>query len=273
MFQIRLSLCLLFLSLLVLPAFAARRETGFLNRTVTVGKTTYRYQVYVPLEWSKEKKWPVILFLHGAGERGEDGLLQTDVGIGTAIRRRMERFPCIVVLPQCRKNRWWTEPEMEAQALKALEQSIKEFNGDPQRVYLTGLSMGGYGTWSIAAKWPGKFAALAPICGGIRRPAVASTAPENASSEFAADPYAAAAQKIGRTPVWVFHGGADPIVPVTESRKMVEALKSAGGSVKYTEYEGVGHNSWDRAYAEPEFISWLLSQRLDQAKPEPPQSR
>ncbi len=244
------------------PALARRHETGFLNRTVTVDKTEYRYQVYVPTNWSSKQKWPVILFLHGAGERGDDGLVQTEVGIGTVIRRHRDRFSCIVVLPQCRKGVWWTEPAMEAQVLKALDQTLKEFKGDPQRVYLTGLSMGGYGTWATAAKYPGKFAALVPICGGIRLPARVRNAPGMLVVDESSDPYAGTAQKIGKTPVWVFHGEADPTVPVTESRKIVEALKAAGGNVRYNEYEGVGHNSWDKAYAEPDLFPWLLSQRL-----------
>jgi predicted peptidase len=258
-------LLLLSIGIFALPMRARPRETGFLNRTVTVGAATYRYQVYVPTDWSKSKKWPVILFLHGAGERGEDGLIQTEVGLGTAVRRHKARFPCIVVFPQCRKNVWWTDPAMEAQALKALEQTLKEFNGDPERVYLTGISMGGYGTWSIGAKYPGKFAALAPVCGGIRRPAGVRTPSESPAEKAGGDPYAATAQKIGKTPVWVFHGEADPTVPVTESRKMVDALKAVGGNVKYSEYEGVKHNSWDKAYAEPEFLPWLLAQRLNAA--------
>jgi predicted peptidase len=150
---------------------------------------------------------------------------------------------------------------MESRALEALDQSMKEFNGDPARVYLTGLSMGGYGTWSLASKHPGKFAALVPICGGIRPPAAAGATPASASSEASTDPYRVA-QKIGKTPVWIFHGGADTTVPVTESRKMAEALKAVGGSVKYTEYEGVGHNSWDKTYSEPELIPWLFAQHL-----------
>lgn len=246
-------------SFLASTALGEKRNSGFLDRAVTVTSTTYRYQVYVPPEWNKEQKWPVILFLHGAGERGDDGLLQTQVGIGTAIRQKRERFACIVVMPQCGLNRWWTEPEMESMALKTLQAAIQEFNGDRRRVYLTGLSMGGYGMWSLAAKNPGMFAALSPICGGIRPP---RATPPEVLPDPADDPYAAAAQKIGKTPVWVFHGSADPAVPVSESRKMVEALKAAAGNVLYTEYEGVGHNSWDRAYGESDLITWLLSHRL-----------
>ena len=245
---------------LTLFARAGGRETGFLNRTLKAGTATYHYQVYVPPGWSKKQKWPVILFLHGAGERGDDGLIQTEVGIGTAIRRHADRVPAIVVFPQCLKDRWWPEAEMQAQALKALDQSIKEFNGDPARVYLTGISMGGYGTWAIAANNPSRFAALAPVCGGVRPPQRAGLPARALEVTAAGEPYKAIAEKVGNTPVWIFHGGADPVVPVSESRNMAEALKALGRNVRYSEYEGVGHNSWDKAYAEPEFFSWLLSQ-------------
>lgn len=255
---------LLLLVAIMLTGLASAKETGFLDRTVKVGSEIYRYQVYVPANWDKRQKWPVILFLHGAGERGSDGLLQTDVGIGTAIRKKLERFPAIVVMPQCRKEVWWLQPQMEEQALAALEQSVKEFNGDRQRLYLTGLSMGGYGTWGIARNHPGKFAAFAPICAGVRIPDRLRPATNGAKlPDEGADPYAVTAQKVGQTPVWIFHGGDDKVVPVEESRKMNEALKAAGAKVKYTEYPGVGHNSWDKAYAEAEFIAWLLAQKLN----------
>ena len=251
-----------------LTSSARAAETGFLDRTVKIGAENYRYQVYVPRDWSKGRKWAVILFLHGAGERGDDGLVQTEVGIGAAIRRKVDRFPAIVVMPQCRKEQWWTQDAMQEQALKAFEQSVKEFNGDPARFYLTGLSMGGYGTWSIASKHPGKFAALVPICGGIRPPPRVNIPDADKASDPNVDPYAEAARKIGKTPVWIFHGGADPVVPPEESRKMNEALKAAGGDVKYTEYENVGHNSWDKAYAEPELMKWMLGLSLKAASPE-----
>ncbi len=251
--------------LFALPAASRAPETGFLNRTAKVANETYRYQVFVPANWNKNQKWPVILSLHGAGERGDDGLVQTEVGIGTAIRRHVERFPAVVVMPQCRKQVWWTDDAMQQQVLKALEQSVKEFNGDRARLYLTGLSMGGYGTWSLASKHPGKFAALAVVCGGIRRPARAPALEVTKSDDPNVDPYAATGRSIGKTPVWIFHGGADPVVPPDESRKMNEALKAAGGDVKYTEYEKVGHNSWDKAYAEPELMKWMLSHSLKAA--------
>ena len=251
---------------LALPALARTRETGFLNRSLSIGGTVYKYQVYVPTNWNKRKKWPIVLFLHGAGERGDDGLLQTEVGIGSAIRRHSERFPCVIVFPQCRKNVWWIDADMEAQALKALDQSIAEFNGTTNRVYLTGISMGGYGTWQLASKYPGRFAAYIPVCGGIVPPPGVPIPKTLSTGNPASDPYAETAKKVGLTPVWVFHGSADPAVPVSESRKMVEALKAASGNVKYTEYEGVGHNSWDRAYAESDLMPWLLAQESKKEK-------
>lgn len=245
--------------LLAATALSARKETGFLNRSVKVEGATYLYQVYVPPDWSKDKKWPVILFLHGAGERGEDGLAQTDVGIGRAIRMNVARWLAIVVFPQCRRNEWWSRGRtMEAQALAALAAAMKEFRGDPRRVYLTGLSMGGYGSWAFASRNPGKFAALVVICGGVRLPERLRTTGE---SEVA-DPYTDVARKIGKIPVWIFHGDADNIVPIDESRKMNEALKTAGVDVRLTEYEKVGHNSWDRAYGDPELSKWLFSHKL-----------
>ena len=243
--------------------FGRKHETGFLDRTVTVIGEVYRYQVYVPQGFDSKKKWPVILFLHGVGERGNDGVLPTDVGIAHAIRLNESRFPFIVVIPQCRNDKRWIHPEMQAQALAALEQSIKEFHGDRDRLYLTGLSMGGYGTWNMTATQPGKFAAYVPICGGIFGPPKAPDARVSlAADPNVSDPYAETAKRIGSTPIWIFHGSADDTVPVEESRKMAQALQAAKANVRYTEYAGVGHNSWDRAYAEPELVSWLLSQKL-----------
>lgn len=242
-------------------AFARKVETGFLNRLVSVGGESYRYAVYVPADWATKKKWPVILFLHGSGERGDDGLMETDVGLPHAIRMNVANFPFVVVIPQCRQMKVWTDPDMEAQTFAALDQAEKEFHGDRDRVYLTGLSMGGYGTWAFGVKYAGKFKALVPVCGGIQAP---SDWPQlhvaMADNPKVADPYAEAARLIGKTPVWIFHGDADPAVPVEGARKMYAALQTSGGKVKYTEYPGVGHNSWDRAYAEPGLIPWLMEQ-------------
>ena len=259
--SIILSLCLL------TSAFAHKQETGFLDRTIAIDGVTYRYQVFLPHNWTKRQKWPVVLFLHGYGERGDNGLLQTDVGLGHAIRNYKGDLPFIVVMPQCLADKpttlWTNDPAMEKQALAALDSSIREFHGDPSQVYLTGLSMGGYATWDLAAKYPHRFAAYVPICGGIHSP------PEHpevgvalAKDPKVTDPYAETARIIGSTPVWMFHGDADPSVPVEESRKMYAALQAAHANVKYTEYSGVPHNSWDKAYAEPDLFPWLLQHKL-----------
>lgn len=253
------SLLIAFLTL----TMPAATQSQFLERSVTIGGTTYNYRIYVPAEKSKDS--PVMLFLHGAGERGSDNELQTKVGLAPAIAQQKE-FPFIVVMPQCPRGRWWSEPDMQAQALKALDQTIEEFKCDTRRVYLTGLSMGGYGLWAIAAAHPGRFAALAPVCGGVRPPRRVQAQPGTVDMSSMENPYAFVAGKVGKTPVWVFHGGADPVVPVTESQKMVEALKAIGGQVKYTEYAGVGHNSWDKAYAESELYKWMLGHTLGKAQ-------
>jgi predicted peptidase len=264
-------LCLAFSTIVfVVPACA--NQSQFIERSVTSGNATYKYRVYVPTK-KNDSPPPIMLFLHGAGERGDDNLAQTQVGLGPAILQQKD-FPFVVVLPQCPRGRWWSEPDMQAQALRALEQSLVEFRADQNRIYLTGLSMGGYGLWVIAAANPGKFAALAPVCGGIRPPRPIPVQPGTLDMNSMENPYAFVAQKIGKTPVWVFHGSADPSVPVTESQKMVEALKSVGGNVKYTEYEGVGHNSWDKAYSDSELYKWMLSHTLGKtAKARIPESR
>src|SRR6185503_11454303 len=131
------------------PVYSQGRETGFLNRTIKVDSETYKYQVYVPADYTRDKRWPVVLFLHGGGERGVDGLIQTEVGIGSAIRRFPQRYPAIVVMPQAKPDLGWVGPNAEM-ALKALEKAEGEFSTDKNRVYLTGLSMGGSGTWYLA---------------------------------------------------------------------------------------------------------------------------
>jgi predicted peptidase len=241
------------LVLFALPAAAA--ETGFLDRAVTVGRELYRYQVYVPPEWSPKRQWPVILYLHGSGESGDDGRLPASIALGAAIRRGVVHPPAVVVFPQCRGDGWWTDEPQMAQAMKALERSVREFHGDPHRLYLTGISMGGAGTWALAAQHPGKFAALVPICGEVE------DSPREPAPGRPLNPYAETAKRIGRAPVWIFHGGADDVVPTEASRRMNTALRAAGGRVRYTKYPGVGHVSWDLAYAEPELWTWLFAQR------------
>jgi len=242
----------------------------FAARMVTTPTGTFGYQVFVPAHWNGRRPVAVILFLHGSGERGDDNRAQTKNGIRLLIAQDPDGFPALVVCPQCRDHRRWTDPDMEAMALQALDQSVKEFNGDPGRVYLTGLSLGGYGTWDLAQRYPQRWAAIAPCCGGIVYPHRSGTDPPKDAPPAApppADPYFPVAQKVARLPAWVFHGGADPTVPVSESRQMAALLFSlkAGlkdsGDLKYTEYPGVGHNSWDYAYKEPGLLPWFLSHK------------
>ncbi|MGA8554940.1 MAG: alpha/beta hydrolase-fold protein [Candidatus Acidiferrales bacterium] len=250
---------------IVLPTQAKKHETGFLDRTIALQGVTYKYQFFVPEDWTPHEMWPIILFLHGSGERGDDGLQETDVGICTAIRSDRSVMPAIVVMPQCEKNVWWIQPPMDDLAMASLEAASKEFHGDERRTYLTGLSMGGYGTWHLAEKYPGKFAALIVICGGLH-PAAAALKKNPALVKWtpADDPksYAQAAAKIGKIAVWIFHGADDDIVPVIESRRMYAAMKQLGADVHYTEYPGVKHNCWDRAYDEPKLFPWLFAQSL-----------
>lgn len=248
--------------LLLLPATlsAQRAETGFLNRTVTVSGLVYRYQVYLPAEYTTgTQRWPVILFLHGAGERGGDGLLQTNVGLPAAIRATPARYPAIVVIPQVPTGALWIDASAQA-AISALDATLAEFRGDTDRVYLTGLSMGGNGTWNLAYHYPDRWAAVAPICSFVT-PLPLLVGSRAIIPPDAGDAFAALAKRLARVPTWIFHGEIDPVVPVSESRRAAEAFKAAGADVRYTEFLGGGHNVWDGVYASPQFQDWLFAQR------------
>lgn len=224
----------------------AETMTGFLDGTIDDEAGSHGYVVYVPEDYSPKKKWPVILFLHGSGERGTDNKKQTAVGIAPAIRKDPSCCPAIVILPQCEsKDRipvgaWAPTSPDGKRALAILDKVQAEYSTDDDRVYLTGLSMGGFGLYAIAADDPDRWAALVPICGGGKL------------SE---------AEKFARVPLWCFHSSDDPVVPVTLSRTMVEALKKAGGQPRYTEYTDSGHKSWEPAYEDPELWKWLFEQK------------
>jgi predicted peptidase len=255
--------CAVGLTLLAGPLGAQRIETGFLDRTATVAGHSYRYQVYVPAGYATAAAWPVILFLHGAGERGADGLLQTTVGLGPAIRRDASRYPAIVVFPQVPADSQWVGVPADL-ALTALRQTLAEFRGDPDRVYLTGLSMGGHGAWYLAYRHPELFAAVAPICGWVSefsafRGSVAVVPPDSGP------PSPALARRLRQVPIWIFHGEMDAVIPVTGSREPAAALEGVGAKVRFTEYLGLNHNSWDATYGSDEFVKWLFAQR--RAKP------
>jgi predicted peptidase len=254
---------LLALLMLAAPGLGAAQEplTGFLQRSVRIGDATHPYKVYVPPGFDAGRPWPVILFLHGSGEAGTDGVRQTEVGLGRVLRADPRRFPALVVFPQAPHGQVWLG-DLARAATTALEQTMTEFHGDPERIYLAGLSMGAYGAWVLAFESPERYAAIVSVAGGIVPPAGRRARLAHLPPTLQADdPYAATAARVKGIPAWLFHGSDDPTVPVTESRQIVAALQKAGAAPRYTEYEGVVHNSWDRAFAEPELPTWLLAQR------------
>ena len=247
-------------------AAATSVPTGFLDRTVTVGGEAYRYQVYVPADYSASKAWPVIVSLHGNGRQGSDGMRPTGTDFATRIRENGAPFPAIVVFPQAKVGTRWFYPRMEELAMAELDHTISEFRVDTARIYLQGYSMGGSGSYRLAAKWPERFAAVVVVAGRIT-PGANYTAEEieidrEANPAVAApDPYSAFAAKLGKTPLWIFHGDADAVVSVDDSRKLAAALKAAGAPVRYTELAGAGHMDAPlKAYADPDLFRWLFDQ-------------
>lgn len=196
------------------------------------GETEVDCLVYLPAEYdSATHKWPLILFLHGAGQRGDDLELVKKHGLPRRIGEGAD-FPCLVVSPQCRSHAW------DAEALSALLDSlIERYEVDADRVYVTGLSMGGFGTWMLATHCPERFAAIAPLCGGGD---------------------ASQANRLKDLPIWAFHGAQDDVIPVEATREMVAAVEAVGGSVRFTEYPDAKHDCWTQTYNNPELTSWLL---------------
>ncbi len=237
---------------------APMQDTGFLNRQLIFAGVVHRFQVYVPEEWRRNdnRKWPIVLFLHGRGERGTEGMWQTQIGLPEAVRDHPERWPFIIVMPQCPLGSFWTDNDHLAMAMEALDQETQEFHGDPDRTYLSGISMGGYGAWELARNYPHRWAAIAIASGGIfwsyepQRWQRAATLP----TEYA--------RAVGHTPIWLFHGTDDPVVVSRQDELMYEAFKSAGGHVRLWLYQGLKHDCWTRAYREPELPHWLLEHRL-----------
>jgi predicted peptidase len=192
----------------------------------------------VPPDYNPRQSWPLIVFLHGASRRGADGEDMVGQGLGPAIAANPERFPCIVVMPQCPKGQRWDTASNFIDT--ALDITMREFSVDQSRVYLTGCSMGGFGIFYYGSQRTALYAAMMPIAGGGR--------PEHSGA-------------LADVPVWVFHNAGDRIVPVKRSRTMVEALERVNGNVRYTEYPDPGHDAWTKTYNNPEIIDWLLSQR------------
>lgn len=198
------------------------------------------YWLYLPKSYQADgEKLPLVLFLHGAGERGTD--LNVVKKHGPPKLAASHDLPFILVSPQCSTGVWWNAGEKLAALTQLLTTIESQYNVDPSRIYCTGLSMGGFGTWSLVAKHPHKFAAAVPICGG-------------------GEP--AQAEALKSTPIWAFHGDKDTAVPLKRSEEMVAAVKAAGGDIKLTVYPGVGHDSWTQTYDNPEVFAWLLSHQL-----------
>lgn len=246
----------------MLPADAPPAGGGFVQRSVTVDGVARRYQVFVPSRGARQgASAAVIVFLHGTGERGEDGDRPTRVGLGPYLRAHAADFPAIVVFPQAPDGMDWKGTAADI-AFAALEAATAEFGGDRDRTTLTGLSMGGYGTWELALLQPGRFAALVPVCGGL-------TAPREERDltvtplQGEVDPASALARRVKDVPVWIFHGARDDVVPPAQSRAIHAALQAAGAKdARYTEFPEANHNSWDDAYSRtPALWAWLLAQR------------
>lgn len=198
-------------------------------------KVQMGYLLYLPKDYDKQESWPLILFLHGAGERGNDLELVKKHGPPKLIAAGKD-FPFIVVSPQCPKERWWEPIELVA----LLDELSGKYKVDSDRIYVTGLSMGGFGSWRLAFYAPDKFAAIAPICGGGEK---------------------YWAKRFAHLPVWAFHGAKDTGVPPERSQIMVDELKKKGGKPKLTIYPEAGHDSWTVTYDNPKFYEWLLEQK------------
>jgi predicted peptidase len=199
---------------------------------------TLKYLVYLPADYDKQEKWPLVLFLHGAGERGDD-LDAVKMHGPPKLIEHGKQFPFIVVSPQCPKGHWWNNELVPLTAL--LDEIEGKYKVDKDRVYLTGLSMGGFGTWALAGYSPDRFAAIIPICGG-------------------GEPLLARALR--QMPVWAFHGGKDPVVPVKRSQELIDALKRSNNEeAKLTIYPEASHDSWSATYDNPEIYEWLLKHK------------
>lgn len=216
------------------------------------------YRIYVPADYSEEKSYPLILFLHGAGQAGDDNFSQVKVGISEPFKNReSEIYHCIVLAPQCPGGKKWVDvldwsdcvystksiPESKVMAavVELLEKTMETYRVDTDRVYVTGLSMGGYGTWDLLVRHGELFAAAIPVCGG---------------ADFKK------AKLVKDIPIWTFHGSEDDIVPPTGTEKMVAAIRALNGNCQYTVYEGQGHAIWPDVYAREDLFPWLLSQKL-----------
>lgn len=216
------------------------------------GKSTrefkLEYLLHLPASYNAgdSKRWPLILFLHGAGERGTN-VAKVGVHGPPKVVKSNPEFPFIVVSPQCPAGQIWSDDAL----LALLDEIVAKHKVDEKRVYLTGLSMGGYGSWSLGLRHPKRFAAVAPICGGGETLSVLLANPSNSAA-------------LKKLPVWAFHGAKDEIVPLSESERMVAILKRHGNpNVKLTVYPEAGHDSWTETYKNQEFYDWMLQHKRE----------
>jgi len=234
-------------------------QAGFVQRSMEFEGRSYRYAVFVPAHRPGDAL-PVVLFLHGSGERGDDGDAQTRAGLGPYLRSHAADFPALVVMPQAGKGEEWMGDNARM-ALAVLDAASAEFGGDPDRTYATGMSMGGYGTWEVALAAPERFAALVPVCGGVVAPrAVRPTLKVTEVAELP-DPYTALATRLRHVPAWMFHGALDDLVPPDDDRRLHAAAQAVGADFRYTEYPEGNHNAWDATYASQAMWDWLFAQR------------
>jgi len=240
---------------LAMSACAGRHEArpavppgGLLMRTATIDSVEHRFAVWVPPTYDGSRPWPCVVFLHGSGECGMDGLKQTTVGLGPAAQADPSQWACIIVMPQKPRQAMEWE-EFEAGVLSALEAARREFNIDPARIALTGLSQGGHGAWVLGARHAGLWSCVVPVCGYVHPSTIAP--------------------RLAGMPVWAFHGEKDVVVPSDGTRRTVEALRreksGQGGDVhgpepRMTLYPDLGHNCWDKAYREEKLGEWVRGQ-------------
>lgn len=213
--------------------------SGFSVREVRSGSTSHNYSIFIPAQYDPDSSYPAIVFLHGLGEGGTDGVKCTTVGLGPAIARRAQSFPFIAIFPQVRGD--WKAAQKQRLVMDVIADVKRNFAVDPDRVALTGLSVGGEATWRIGAAHPEAFSALVPLC---------AYAAYDAADTLAASGVA----------IWCFHNRGDPLVPSGGSKEMARRINRAGGNVRYTEFGSLGHNCWNRAY-DDELFDWLLQQR------------
>ena len=237
-------------ALIITARFSVAQDfVEFEKLTHQTPSDTLLYRLLKPKTVKEGQQYPLVLFLHGSGERGNDNIKNlkyiTDLFLN---EKNRDEFPCYVVVPQCPLKENWTYPDWYQEPREPMSSVVKLIDSladapgvDKTRIYVTGLSMGGYGTWYLLTRFPNKFAAAAPICGG-------------------GDPHLAS--NFAHVPIWAFHGAKDINVKPEESRKMIKALKKAGGKPKYTEYKKVAHDSWVKAYQEPTLLAWLFGGRL-----------